>query len=201
MSEEIIVNGLIEAVEFIGGLDKQATYAASLAINNTAKKIQQVEYDLSNKVFTIRKTWNKPNTKYGINRTYANKNNLNASVFSQAPWLDQQEYGGTKTKDRNRFSPVLVPNKDIQQTKTRLVPKRLALSTIKKDPAKSGAFMIGGNWWYRKNKKTIVPLFFHESSVSIKARYPFTETGWAVVNDIYQDEYVKAFEYAISTAF
>lgn len=197
---EIKVVGLNEVINTVAGLYKQGNYAASIALNETAKVIQAKEIDLLQSRFTLRKTWYKPKTKYGINIQYAKKDNLEARVFSKAPWLSEQEKGGIRNKQAGKYNPIEVPAKNIQQNKSRLVPKRLSIGTIKNNPIPARAFQIKGNWWRRTSKTKIEPLFFKEKTINLKAKYPFTDTGKETFNNEHERQFNKAFEYAMRTA-
>lgn len=202
MATELILKGLEEAVEVIANAGKQARFAMVQSINIVAGKVQDAEIDEAKKDFTIRKNWLRKGTKFGINRTFATKENpqAQATVGSSAPWLDLQEFGGTKTQDGHKYSPLMIPVPEIQQTQSRLVPKKLSMSSIKADPTKAKAFQINGNWWYRKDKQTIEPLFIKETSAVIKPRYPFTKVGKELVEESFDDVFTVQFEKAIETA-
>ena len=196
------IRGLTEVIEAIKDVEKQTAYASSVALNNVAARIQGAEIDEANKVFTMRKNWIRKNTKFGINRNYANKSRLEVTIGSKAPWLEFQEEGGTKTKDKGTYDPILIPVSAIQTTKGRQVLKKFSLSTLKTNEAakeKAGAFEINGAWFYRVADK-VTPLFIKASSVKVKARYHFTELGTKMFAEQYDDEFSRAFKAAMATS-
>lgn len=97
---DVIIKGFNEARREIDKAAKQARYAGAVAINETAKQVQgeTVGKFLPGK-FTLRskgQPWQKPGGKLGFNIKFAKKDNLTATLGSQADWLKLQETGGTK---------------------------------------------------------------------------------------------------------
>jgi len=190
---------------------KQLPFAESVALNKTGLKVQAFEVKRMPRTFRIRKPWFKPRTKFGINMKFANKRNLQASVFSRAPWLKKQEEGGAKRPQKTTplvgKKKLLMPAKEIRKNKTRLIPKKFSPSTFLKKPDKNRVFFVdtpgGGLILQRKgkgkNSKTKV-IFFVEDQARVPAILKFEETGEAVAKKIFQREFDVAIKFAMKTA-
>lgn len=74
-------------------LAKSGPYIASIALNDTAKQVQEKEINHLKDKLTIRTEWFKPGRMFGVNIKFANKGNLEARVFNRAPWTVRQEEG------------------------------------------------------------------------------------------------------------
>src|ERR1051326_6265584 len=98
-----ITDNVPDVIKFVKDLDKQIGFATANALNKTATKVQQ--FTLTNLLpskFTLRAKnpgapWQKPGMKMGFNIKFANRNNLQAVLGSQADFLKLQEEGGDKT--------------------------------------------------------------------------------------------------------
>lgn len=186
----------------------QVDFAISLGLNYTADDVREnAVRTLLPRKLTLRRPWYKPRTRFGINVAPANKRNLQAVVFSRAPWLKLQEKGGTKVRVKTTPGQskklVLIPRKDLRKTKGRLVPARLSPAKLLKDPAKNRVFFIGDNLYRRsgrgKNKKLEL-LFFGVKSASIRPVLQFEATGEVIVRKRYQKNFGRALARAIATA-
>ncbi len=198
-----ITNVLDMMVKF----EDQIDFANSKAINMLADDVRDntVNVLLPGKL-TIRRPWAKPRTRFGINVQPSNKRNLQGVVFSRAPWLDLQEKGGSKTftkTAKGQSTPlVLIPRKDLRQSKDRLIPKRLSPSKLLKDMRKKRVFWIGNNLWMRTGDapRAIEPLFFGKTSAQVKGALGFVSNARDIVGKNYNKRWGQALAYAIATA-
>jgi len=213
MAVELKVNAIpIEkTLEMMGKFGKQIPFAESKAINNTSLKVQAFEVKNIKTNFTTRSKWYLPRRRFGVNVKFANKRNLIGRIFSLAPWLQQHESGGTKTRKKKTpkqsKSKLLMPIREIRKDKTRLIPKKFSPAKLLADPTKKRVFFIdtpgGGLLLQRKGKgkksKTKV-LFFAETKAKIKPTLHFVKTGSKIINKIYKKEFGRALGFAIKTA-
>jgi hypothetical protein len=188
------------ALKLMEEFSEQIPFAISYGLNLTAEEVRDWEIENLRSKFKLRRNWFAPRTRYGMNVVRSTKSNLQAEVFTRAPWLELQEYGGTKTK--GTFVALTLPADDIRQDTQRLIPKSLAPSKVLNNLAKYHAFWIGPNLWVRfgKGRRDIKPLFFGKQSTRIPARLNFRAGGLAEVQRIYQKNFGKALAYAIATA-
>jgi len=98
----IQVIGLDQAMAGVRNLPKQAKFALTQAVNETAKAVQT--HTVSNLLpsrFTLRAKgapWQKPGTRMGFNIKFAKRSQAQpeAIIGSRADWLTLQEQGGIK---------------------------------------------------------------------------------------------------------
>lgn len=185
----------------------QIDFANSKAINMLADDVRDFTVDklLPGKL-TLRRPWFKPRTRFGVNVTPSNKRNLSAVVFSRAPWLDLQEQGGSKTFNKTAKGQsiplVLIPRKDLRQTKDRLIPRKLSPAKLLENMKKSRTFWIGNNLWMRTGNepRSIEPIFFGKTHAQVKATLGFVTTGRSIVAKNYNKRWGQALAFAIATA-
>lgn len=89
---------------------KQIAFATSKAINDTLKDARQSI--INREKGKGRKAWYF-NKKYGIKRRFANKRNLNGSVYTSVYWGKLQEYGGIK---KPRGKAIAVPTENLAKS-------------------------------------------------------------------------------------
>jgi hypothetical protein len=111
MSE--ISHNIPEVVSSFNHFAGNVRYASARAMNDLVKDVQQ---ETMNRIlpdkFTLRAKgapWYRPGNRFGFNGKFATKENLSASVGSQADWLKLQEEGGTKQKPGHRLA---IPSTD-----------------------------------------------------------------------------------------
>ena len=124
MDIQIQVNGVDELVRNLRDLrvNRIPNYVAR-ALTGIANQAQDAMEKNMRANLTIRGIWATRGYKYSIKRIAANKKNLEAEVYTEAPWLFEQE---TKTAISPRKSGLLA-------TPTRWVrPSRLNEEVIKK---------------------------------------------------------------------
>lgn len=100
------------------------------AINETAADAQKAMIAETQSKLTVRGTWFKTGTRFGYNRQAASKNNLEARVFTRAPWMFQQE---TQTTKAAKGSALAVPMPAVRAGRTD--PKKIRKSLL---PSKMG---------------------------------------------------------------
>ncbi|MFZ2171652.1 MAG: hypothetical protein WAW61_18685 [Methylococcaceae bacterium] len=124
MDIQIQVKGVDELVRNLRdlGVNRIPNYVAR-ALTGIADQAQVAMEKNMRSMLTVRGTWATRGYKYSVKRIAANKKNLEAEVYTEAPWLFEQE---TKT--------VLTPRKaGLLATPTRWVrPSRLNEEVIKK---------------------------------------------------------------------
>jgi len=94
------------------------------AINDVAAEAQKAMIVETQAHLTTRGSWFRPGTKFGYNRIPATKGKLQATVFTRAPWMVEQETMTSKSTGRSR---ITVPMEPIRTGRTdpRKIPRRL----------------------------------------------------------------------------
>ncbi len=224
------ITGLSEALKMANGLAKQARYATSQALNDTALAIQRNTLDtLLPRKFTLRSKgapWQKPGNKLGFNIKFAKRDNLESRIGSAASWLKLQEECGTKTPARITRKISEMPGMSgykVAIPTTFWKPKQDILTAAKKPSRilKSTAAQpikrSGGNKkptpfvWMRtagaaifirtgKDRLPIRPLFFLKYGTKIKPVLNFVKNGTAIASETFGAQFAKRFSAAISSA-
>lgn len=187
-----------------GHVLKQATFAMSVALYDTAADAKQALIQQLPEDFTIRNTFVakgiriKPTGSKAIRKTGAGIAGMEAQVGTVDAFMAMQELGGTKKgKSRNIAIPVREPE-------TEIMDKKKWPKAILKKP---GYFM-----WQRQDGRVFV--FHRESkkrypiqlkysfaeSVKVPPRWNMRQTVSEIVNKKYNENFNKAFEKALATA-
>lgn len=129
------MRGLGEYLAVMANANKQVRFAASQAVNQTARDVQtDVVENLLPSKFTLRSRgapWQRPGTKLGFNvRPWANKETLTAILGSQADWLKLQEQGGEKKISGHRVAIPTTFWKSRQEIMERSKKPRALLNKI-----------------------------------------------------------------------
>jgi len=122
---QIQVKGIDELVRNLRdlGVNRIPNHVAR-AINEAALAAQSKMIEETVGHLTVRGSWLRPGTRFGMNLTRATKDNLEAHVFSRAPWLFEQETMEFKTAGKSRIA-VPMPAVRAGRTDPAKIPKRL----------------------------------------------------------------------------
>jgi len=141
---------------------KQARFAAAQTCNDCALAVQRATVSewLPSKL-TIRTPWATPGRKFGFNARFANRDNLESEIGTQAQWSELQQEGGAK-KARGA-GDVAIPTpfwKARQEIMVRAKKPRVILryadshaKKVAKAQAKEKQELAQGFWLDRKGKK------------------------------------------------
>lgn len=100
---------------------KNLKFGVAQGLNKIAKQAQAASMTAIRSTFTVRNTWSEPGNKFGIKVKGANKDNLTATVHSQAVWLLLHEEGGTKTpRDGNS---IAIPTEMVKRNKRDIITR------------------------------------------------------------------------------
>lgn len=94
-----VQNDLAKAMKQLRSLAEaeQLAYATSVALNKTAREVQDAVKDAMPRRFMLRSNW----VQQGIRLDYSNKRKLEAVVYSRDKFMGLQEVGGEKTPHGN----------------------------------------------------------------------------------------------------
>lgn len=208
----IKVKGIEELVSNLDTLaKKELPFATAKGLSDIGRAVQAEIINTLPQKFTIRRNWYAPNTPYGIKLTMATKTNLVATVFTKAPWLPLQEYGGIKQINNKRLAiPFLYHSgmkpgvvfgakhtkRDLIQAKDK--PRNLGAGAFELK-TKNGNTLLAQRTG--KGKRSVLRILYSlEQQATIKPRLSFEETATKVVNQVYAEKMIAALEYAIKTS-
>lgn len=199
MSNEIELIGIPSvnnALKLLAKYDDQIPFATALALTRTAERVTEAEMDQLRAKFILRREWYKRGTRFGINVSPASKRTLTARAFTRAPWLVQQDEGGTK--DAGKYEDITIPERGLRQTSDRLIPLAVKPAKVLQNMRKFRAFRIGDTI-FRRNGLGIRALFFLKTSVRIPKHFDFVGVGKTTVERVYKKEWGEALAFAIAT--
>lgn len=166
---------------------KNVRFGVAVGLTKTAKAAQTEVISEIEKQFTVRGSWHKPSSRFGVRITPAKRDNPEASVHTAADWLVIHETGGTKSpRGRARFA---VPTENVRRNKRQIIAraqrprnlKNVFVVQTRKGPVLFQRLFANkaGKYTARKVKSAsgakIVPLYGLERSVQIKKRSAFYE--------------------------
>ena len=194
MDIQIQVKGIGELVRNLRdlGVNRIPNYVAR-SLTMLAENVQTAMIEETMGHLTVRGSWIRPGTRYGINRTAATKDNLTAVVSTRAGWLVEQELDPQHTARASGH--LLVPFAAVRasRTETAVIPRRMTPSRMgdklirietKKGPVlferiKGGA----GRGKARKTVSMLIPLWALERQVRIPKRVHLLDKADAVINE------------------
>ena len=191
--------GLEDTQQYLSEVKKQLPFATALALTRTAKEVQREEIAHIRRAFTVRGTWLREGGKFGVGITPASKQDLVALVESRAPWLEEHEEGTTRTPAGSHFA---IPQADIRRTKTQIIAKSQRPTALKrafKTQTKKGIPLLLQR--VGRGKRSILRVMYQlTGKAKIEPRLRFIETGRAVVNRVWKQNFSEALDHAIRTA-
>lgn len=203
-----------EATKYLNSIAaKQLPFATSLAINETAKRVQEAQREEVKKHMKIRRPWVLQGVKI---IAWARKNMLSAiiTIDAERDFLAKFEDGGMK---RPRGEHIAVPD-SVRRTKADIVSRGQRPKSFNFREAGSGpeakilkgnrrTFIIerpdgsGGIYQrYGKGANAIRRLYSFTSDALIHPILHFHDTAKRVVPQVFATEFRKAFERAMATA-
>jgi hypothetical protein len=189
--------------EYVVFSAEQMPFAISRAINLSVQDAQKAERSHMQEAFTLRrKSWAMQSVKI---KPFATKTNLSATIQIETPGnpsrsdiLAQHEDGGEKTP-QGQF--IAIPNSEvINEAKvipTAQRPRNLKDSFVLtgKDGVKRIFFRKG-----RGKKAQILPAYRLIKKVTLKPKLEFESTVTNTVDKNWNDNFNKAWQYAMDTA-
>jgi hypothetical protein len=190
------VNELVRNLTDLG--TKKIPVFVALSLTTIADKVQDALIAHTRLRLTVRGRWLVKGYKYGINRYRATKHNLAAEVWTQAPWLIEQEAGEPISPEKGTHLAVPLAILRASRLDPRKIPRRLRPAALKrafKIRTQSGKEII-----YRRKGKgkrsTIEPLYHLERETKIPKRLALVETAMHAI-----DRHAPgAMDYALSQA-
>jgi hypothetical protein len=177
---------------------KKIPVFVALSLTTVADKVQDALIAHTRLRLTVRGRWLVKGYKYGINRYRATKHNLAAEVWTQAPWLLEQEVGEPISPEKaKRFA---VPFSGIRSSRlsTHIVPKRLRPRRLKRTfliKTKAGEEILFQRKG-RESKSFMFPVYHLQRQTRIPQRLVLVETAMHAI-----DRHAPgAMDYALSQA-
>ena len=181
-------------------MSKQIPFALALALTTTAKEAQAASIDKIQNTFTLRNSWFEPSNRFGIKITPAKKDNLEASVGTDADWLIPHELTGVKVpRGRAIALPVIGGSRTSFQAKVirRLLPKNIGDKAFVLN-TKAGRIL-----YYRKGRgrrRSLQALYFLDPKVKVKVRSVLFDPVEKTVRARFDENFNKALAKALGTA-
>lgn len=195
MVEISVKDNIKEFTRHLGHIQKkQIPFATSRAMKDTAVDAQDAVVIQVQQVFDNKKKWwTKGNRRTGIRVDFSKKNDLHASVYTNAAFASLQEEGGTKTPHRGRVLAIPTDN----------TPKRFAKAGGARALLQSSnkVFSSSKGIYRRQGKKGIPQLMFsYVRSATIRAVFGFADTCMKTVKARFKVNFEKRLEQALRTA-
>lgn len=203
---------------FIGGMRNQLPFATSLALNQTARDVQQALGRETTRAFVAPTQF----TQRAFRYQQATKANLTALVFPapDRPYFDPQTFGGTRRwKDYEGFIRGLAASHGKPLPPGKLAPTARAINAAG-NPKKSlfgqiesklsstdqGGFFIGtpkgsttaGVW--RRSRGQLYPYFVVIAEPRYERRFPFEQVGNQTVARVFPSYLSAALDRALASA-
>ncbi len=193
----IQVDGIQEATRYLNALQrKQIPFATAKALTETASDARDEIVRGLDRKFTLRSMWWKPRTRFGFNIKAAKKTDLEAEVFTRAPWMKLHETGGIKKPAQGKH--LAVPSSFVRRNKRNKIttanrPRNLKNSFV-------GTGKNGQKTIFQRKRKQVIPMYFLERDAQIRERLQFRDTAQRVVNKRWMRNFNKALDHALRTA-
>jgi len=206
MAGVIEIDGIPSAdnvLKIMGRFSRQVPFATSVALNNLAGEIQKEEVSGIQKTFTLRKNWWKPRTAMGVNIQFSNKSKLETHIFTRAPFMVKQEYGGIKTP---KGKHIAIPErKALNVADNKVIPQGKRPQQILTRPRTFIQTMPNsgktGIWQRVTNKRLPIKLLYaFGTRARIRAVLGWRDKGMNVYTKKYQRIFGEALAYAIATS-
>jgi|GEM_PF-2243346 len=183
---------------------KQIRFAASRAVNDTAKDVQDFTVKtLLPAKFTLRSRgapWWKPGTRMGFNiRPFSKPSTLTAIVGSQADWLKLQEQGGTKKPDSGKRLAIV---SGARPTPTAVIPRQVKPKRLLSGRKPKGFVVTTekGSGIFVRAGDDVKMMYWLKPTAIIKPVLQFLPNAMAVVTKSFPKHFVKRFTEAMKTA-
>ena len=183
---------------------KQATFATSVALYNTAAEIRDTLKNSLPENFTIRNDWVgkgirvRPGTSKGIMRTSRAISGMQVEVGTVDAFMAMQELGGTKKGKKNSVAiPLREPQSEIMDKKKwpKALLKKPGYFINKRQDGRILVFQRLGQKRYPIKLK-----YSFARSVKIPPRWNMRERASQIVSAQYNKNFTRAFEHALATA-
>ena len=188
---ELNVKGDIRQVtRYLNKVQKrQVPFAIALALTRTVQDAQKSIQSAIPHIFKTTKKWWAKSQPTGIKIRPATKANLTASVYTNAPFAELQEEGGTK-RPRKRF--LAVPTKATPKSRRKAGGASITMKQKKTFTTEAGIFRRKGG----KRSQTIEKLFTFTKQARIKPRFGFK----GIARKVARRRFKKNFEMALAKA-
>jgi hypothetical protein len=223
------VKGLEQALAGVKNAPRQVQFATTVAINETAKIVQQHTITrLLPEKFTLRSRgspWFRPGTRMGFNIRFAKQKDPEptAIIGSRADWLSLQEEGGVKDRPTTIAIPTTFHKKREEILARNKRPKAIARLMRRKRRKGEAVALLGsaintpfylpgftagsghefsGGWWVRTSPEPlpIRPLFFFYETTTVPPVLEFVGTETKIASAALHRQFEIALRKALATA-
>ena len=173
---------------------RQVPFATARALTWTAQAVQKAIQDRIQRVFENRKKWWLKQQPTGIKIKPAKKTHLIASIYTDAYFADEQEFGGLKRPHRGRS--ILVPSDKVPKSRRKAGGAGAMLKQKTVFSNRKGVFRrVGG-----KKSRKVALLFWRTPSATVKPRLEFRETARRTAAAKFKQKFMDSLSKALKTA-
>ena len=166
------------------GINRIPNYVAR-SLTMLAERVQDVLVGETKEHLTVRGTWLKKGTRFGINRKAATKTDLTASAWTQAPWLVTEELESVR---RAQSGDILIPLRAVRAGRSdpKIIPRRYSAAMrgkLLKLTNEKGQTILYEHG--TKLSRHFLPLFLIKPSAPIPKRIALLDKGGKEVQKMY----------------
>ena len=168
------------------GINRIPNYVAR-SLTLLAERVQDAMIGETKEHLTVRGTWLKKGARYGINRKAATKTDLTATVWTQAPWLIEQEEAKPKTPRSGVYLAIPLLAIRSGRTDPKKIPRRLSPSALRGkvvEITEKGQTILYEHG--TKVSRHFLPLYLLKRSAPIPKRIHLLETADKTINAMYR---------------
>jgi hypothetical protein len=170
---------------------KQLPFAVSLTLNKLAVKAQEDICGNVRKVFNNSNRWYDKRQRTGIKVSFADKQQLVASVYTRAHFAFIQEEGGIKKPYSG--SNLAVPTGNIPK-------KQRSSKALRAAQGDRSIFRLGSTIYKRISNQKLQRLYSLTPQAKIKPRFGFKRIAVSSFNKGFDRVFTESFNYAMRTA-
>jgi hypothetical protein len=176
---------------------KNVRFGTARGLTKTAQEGQTAVEGAIKGQFTIRGSWFRRSSPFGIKIKPAKPNDLSAEVRTRADWLEKQRKGGLFFPFGNFFA---IPTQNVRRTKTQMIGKAQRPSNLKNafvlKSKKSGVSVLFQRKGRRGNK-SLVAMYILVPKVRVTA----VDTFYEPVKKVVQRRLQKNVNEGVANAF
>jgi hypothetical protein len=220
---KIEIKGLNETIKYLDDIaKKQLPFATAKALTMTAQDVQKKMIEVMPERFTVRSGWYRSGP-FAFKIKAATKSNLQAEVYTNAPWMSIQESGGEKMPLAGR-KMIAIPTRGSRPNKKQLIPEHLrpafllhgqighTQSKSKRKRLKWGKMRYASSAFIGKVKDDRLGIWMTEPSGKLKlmyqlesmadvdARLMFKQTAKRIVDEKFNQNFGTAFKETMRSA-
>ena len=180
------------------GLDefpRKVAFVTAVALTKTAQEAQSASIAKIQQEFTVRTKWYEKSNKFGVKVKPATKDNLAATISTQAWWLVDHERGGERLPSKKY---IAIPTDKVKRSKRDLITqatRRKLLNPLNPQVfplrTKAGVLLLAQR--IKRGRGGLAVLFAMKLKVRIEKQSTFNEPVEAALRDKFAEIYRAKF--------